>query len=277
MIFNQYTRFCNTGTAGYVTNYVTGFSNLPSIYRNASVKPFRLASKNPAIGFSSFDKFEVSQEISRGVIEFIKDIPRIECKSVLRFPKAYCHSLFPKCYQYSKLNDRRIREIYSACYLDAKRRQTKEDSSVNFVRLRAFMHPMNFNASLKCYKFCMEFGCSPDYYLYVLDMYYYKEAMYSLELFYKSMEGKSPLEIAYMYDNFGILLINRYQNNSISLELFLLGLGLENCDFDRIDFRKLLPYSVPDKLYQSEVSDIISNSVKVSKFNERVGAAPHIV
>lgn len=284
-LFDQYTRYCNTETAGYVTQYITSVNHLPKIYQVESVRPFRLASKSPSIGFSAFDRFDVAEKVSSGVIEYIKEVARLESKSVLRFPKNYMRSLFPRCYKYRLLTSRRIYEIYSACWLDARRRKTENDSVVDFARLRAFMHPMNYNASLACYKFCQLYEkitgdiCTPDYYLYCLDMYYYKADMYALECFYTNMKDMSPIDIAYQYDNFGYLVTYRRSGTPLdnALEVFLYSLGLQNCDWDLLNrYQKMFRRDIPDS-YVEEVSDILENCAKVPKFNEKYGFAPHIV
>lgn len=222
-LFQQYTKFANPSVAGYLSNYVTSHSLLPRVYQCSDIKPFRLASKNPAIGFLSFDKYEVSQKVSSGVIEFIKEVSSLDSKYIFRYPKAFMRSVFPKCFQYRKLTYGRLYEIYSACYFDVQRRGSGEDFVPSFSGLRAFMHPMNYNASLKCYKFCVECGCHPHYYLYCLDMYYYKADMFALSQFYQSMANKDVMDIARSYDNFGYLVQNRHhlkRSMQLAIELF---------------------------------------------------------
>lgn len=279
-LFQQYTKFANPSVAGYLSNYVTSRAVLPRVYQCSDIKPFRLASKNPAIGFLSFDNYEVSQKVSSGNIEYIKEVAAIDSKFIFRYPKAYMRSVFPKCFQYRKLIYRRLYEIYSACYLDAQRRRTGEGTISSFNRLRAFMHPMNFNASLKCYKFCVQYGCNPHYYLYCLDMYYYKADMYALSQFYQSMEHKDVMDIARSYDNFGYLVQNRHhlrRSLQLAIELFLVSLNIQYNDWDSVDLLNTLGFRVPNVDYENEVKDILDNSVKVPKFNEKYGFAPHIV
>lgn len=139
---------------------------------------------------------------------------------------------------------------------------------------------MNYNASLKCYKFCVECGCHPHYYLYCLDMYYYKADMFALSQFYQSMANKDVMDIARSYDNFGYLVQNRHhlkRSMQLAIELFLVSLNIQYNDWDSIDMLSTLGVTCVSPEYKAEVDDILDNSVKIPKFNEKFGFAPHIV
>ena len=283
--FERYSHYCDSGARGYVTNYLTCFSSLPSFLRNnKEIKPFRLSSKSPSIGFCEQENEKIYEDVSRGVIQYSRPISRLGVTSVLMYPEKYLSRLFPKCEGYSRLSSARISFIYG-CLWKAVRKCGYRFADVT-LWFRAFLHPMNYNATLQCYRFCEEYGVHPEYYVYLLDMYYYKRAMSALVIQYdeqkdilqKSFDDRCNYLLSYM-NVYSFICENylKYGKFDYSVTLFLLGFGFRVDEFSCVvDFLRN-HRKVQSLEYQREVSDIIANMEKVSKFNELMGNAPHIV
>lgn len=280
VLFDNYTRYADGGTAGYVTNYVTGFSSLPSLLRESSICPFRLSSKNPAIGYSSFDKVEVFQKVLDGDLTYSKRVSRLERKYVLRYPKGYIASLFPKCYRFGELPFSRLLEIYGSIFTQVRRHGY--EYHVCAKRLRNSMHSSDFNAARACYKFCEKFGSAPYVYVNLVCEVYYKIDMANLRMFYERQQlVTTPVERLAFYTNLS-LFWSEYVRLGKDISLFrdwFANFGI--CVDDISDSRgfKLLLDTVDwqKDTYILELEEIVKNCVKVPKFNEKFGFAPHIV
>lgn len=287
----NYAHYCTSGNAGYVTQYINSITCLPKVYQdNKEIRPFRLASKNHAIGFGSFDAYEVSEEYLRGNDTYVKPIAKLGQRRVFRFPSGYINSVFPKCREYRKTTDFGKLGIYRMAYdlfTDYSRcrgcRECKYSSLYDcaYVRLHQDLCAQDLNATMKCYKYCMEFGCEPEHYLYVLDMVYYKKDMYALRLFYdyqsKLADNGKWFSIARLYNNFLDIknwFLNGDDYHILVGNCFLESLSLEASDFDLYDNYKLAETSLDTSAYELEVSDILKDMVKTSKFNEQTGNAP---
>lgn len=279
-LFRQYTRYCNSGTANYVSNYVTNFDQLPSIYKNSSIKPFRLSSKAPAIGYSAFDPKEVFENVSQRVITYTRSISSIDQTYILGYPKAYMLTVFPKCYRFSELSYRRLLWIYGYLYREV--RGFQKPYSYISKRLRADLHASDFQATTKCYKFCLLIGCTPFHYLWLLDRYYYLTAMDSLSRWYTWQESNfsSPVLLLSSYNN-----LSDYVSNKSSLSSYQLNVIRSFCEQFLVDFDSLTKDDLieifkcnSEKLkYISQVDDICDNLVKMPKVNEFTGNSPHFI
>lgn len=121
----------------------------------------------------------------------------------------------------------------------------------------------------------------PFTYVYALDMYWYKQSMAALKIWYQWQEIQSdPYEIIKSYNNF-VDYVENYKKNVLSeqsryvLEYFLDGFNLDWLDViwkDSSAFVKLT-----DQDYACEVSDILTDMVKMPKFNEKYGLSPNSV
>lgn len=272
VLFEQHTKYCDSGTSTYVTNYITGCSRLPAIYKNPAIKPIRLSSKSPAIGYAAFDPQEIFEDVSCGVVEFRRNISRLEQSSLVRYPQDYMARLFPKCYQFATLSYSRLLLVYGLLYRLDKGR---EISVIQLSgRLSKVYHPSDWQAMQACYKFCELLGCTPFHYLYLLDLYYYKCAMKALEMWYKWQEVNSqfPIKILCSYVN----LQDCFPKKSAFVTFFEdFGIVYDDLTFD--DLRKVIYHDKAKDLYMKEVTDIFDNLEKMPKFNELAGSAPHIV
>lgn len=276
-LFDQYVHYCDSGAKGYVTQYLTCFSSLPKVLKDKSIRPFRLSSKGCAIGFDSFDKDEVYENVFNGVIEYTKTISRINEQSLLRYPSGLINSLFPKCYEYRKLSFDGLLRLYSRLYRIARRFPRyveKVGLRSTYNRLYSDLHPVDYQCSKACLDSLSYFG-HPFNYVYALDMCYYKLAMYNLKFFYEQQNlTSSSLDALRQYDNVTYY-VNEYRNNAMSpyrkkvFEWFLSPFGLHLSDFDTMSSEEvadILKYR-PSEDYVNEVSDIFTTMEKMPKFN----------
>lgn len=288
--FDEYTHYCDSGVRGYLTNYVTGFSALPSVYTsNKEIKPFRLSSKSPAIGYVKQTNEEIYENVSIGVIEYSRQIPRLGTKVIIDYPKNYTNTLFVKCEGYGKLSFSRLLFIYSQIFRLVRFGKFSTADAFKFVF--ETNKSMNYAASRKCFLFCLKYGTTPEYYLYLLDMYYYKRAMRALKLQYEFQEkvmlslslSKIPCEIVSFLRSFYVNVssflsqnITSYGENDYINRLFIDGFYLSDLsDFEVVELLNSASYR-QDSTYIREVEDICSNMVKMAKWNEMTGNSPHI-
>lgn len=278
VLFREHTKYCDSGTSMYVTNYVTNYSKLPAIYKDTAIKPFRLSSKSPAIGYSPFDAKKVFEDVSRGIIEYTRTISRADQSSLLRYPSDYMARLFPKCYQFTKLPYSRLLFIYGCLYRSV--RGAKLPYICVSDRLSKVEHASDWQAMQACFRWCDVLGCTPFHYLYLLDLYYYKRAMSALKVWYEWQQHQIefPLYILSSYVNLQDYVLRKdfLSPSEISaLRLFLESFGIVFDDFTYSDFQKIVMNSPGVELYKREVVDITDNLEKMPKFNELNGSAPH--
>lgn len=277
-LFKLHCSYCDEGTARYVANYVNSYNSLPSIYQHRELRPFRLSSKSPAIGFSTYDKKEVQESFVSGDGTYVRTIRRAGENHILCYSQDYLRSVFPKCYRFGELSFARLLYVYGYLYRESKGYQ--KPYLFLSSRLSKIQHVSDWNAMRKCYDYCLEFGCTPFHYLYVLDMVYYKSAMRALKMQYEYLERKKSDYMAcfVLYHNLSDYIANYdflSDSERLMLDLFFENYGIY--DINRFMLDKL-SYDDPDlQSYINEVSDIVSGLSKMPKFNELTGNAPHIV
>lgn len=186
-LFQKYVKYCDANTSLYLTQYVTSFSNLPTLYKSKEIAPFRLASKSPAIGFRSFDYAQVWRQIERGNYQFSKSVTSSESNYLFPFPSGVIDRLLPKCREFSKLPFSRLLSVYGKLYKYVVERCFNEQ--VVFNRLRSNLQPQDWYAARRCYQTCIEQGCTPFHYVFVLDNFYYYQEMAKLKRFYEYQES----------------------------------------------------------------------------------------
>lgn len=276
-LFDEYVRLSGDGVRNYVTEYVTSFSRLPQVYKFKEIRPFRLSSKSPAIGFSSFDKEAVLGSIIDGCIEYDVAIDRIDKKYRFRYPLAYLDRLLPKCREYSSLSDGKRSRIYGLFYKYAL--QKGFDYYIVSEFLRAKLSPVDFYASKTCLSFVSRYGFSVDFFVWLVDRKEYLKDMYSLRKWYQWQEEtaeKDPLKVFRSYSNLGFWLrstLSEYKQ--FVFNYFCSGFGLiytEVLDSDKIDV--LLSDSDERERYRMNVEDIVSNMDKSKKVKEMAQTAP---
>lgn len=277
-LFKLHCSYCDGGTACYVANYVNSFAGLPSIYQHRELRPFRLSSKSPAIGFGSYDPQEIQESFIAGDGTFVRSVPKASECYIVCYSQDYLRSVFPKCYRYSEFSLARLLYVYGYLYRELKgygkpylqlsQRLSKIDHSADWLAMR------------KCYEYCEEFGCVPFHYLFILDLVYYKSAMRALKMQYEYLERKSGDYMACfaVYTNLGDYVSNVHflsDSERLALEYFFESFGVYDIDFLDPSY---FAYNDPDLVhYIDEVLDICSNLQKMSKYNEMNGTSPHIV
>lgn len=119
----------------------------------------------------------------------------------------------------------------------------------------------------------------PHTYVYTLDMFYYKNAMSALRFWYQFQESQSDkYAIIKSYTNFADYR-KKFDSNTldsfekVTFVSFLSGFGLDLFDIIWSDFDKYLNFVSDD--YSCEVSDILTDMVKMPKFNEKFGLSPN--
>lgn len=282
-LFQQYTHYCDSGAKGYVTQYLTGFTDLPKVYRTKEIRPFRLSSKSPSCGSTAFNYQKVFEDAIIGIVEYTKDISRLNERTVLRYPKEVINSLFPKCYRFSELSFIGLLRVYGGLY--AIRQKFPSHFRTLYSRLHPNLHASDEQATRSCLKWCDKFGCHPHTYVYALDMFYYKSQMLALRSWYMSQNTHlNAFDNLKSYVNFSSLCL-KYRSGVLSdyqqlvFSNFLESFGIYLSDISSMSQRELddlLQYKVNDD-YVSEVEDIIQNAKKMPKYNEMTGNSPHIV
>lgn len=277
-LFEKYTHYCDSGASQYVTNYITCPSSLPSLFKSTEFKPFRLASKSPGIGYCQFDPAEIYESIYRRTIEYTKTVARIGQRSVLDYPSMYCSRLFPKCYEFSLLSFDRLLDVYGELYWSVRAGKSFEDVC---FRLRQRPHVVDYECKKRCYDYCVNYECNPYLYVYLVYTYWYLRDMSLLRRFYEWQEkSNNPISIAFSYSNFADYICSYDTLDGVqkqTIDFFCNSLGFDAFELFLKGKSSLVYKDVEKELFQLEVEDIIDNSVKMPKFYEKTGLAPHIV
>lgn len=277
-LFKIHCSYCDSGTAQYVGNYVSSYNRLPSIYHHRELRPFRLSSKSPAIGYGSYDAEKIEESYITGDGSYTRAVSDPSKNDHVYYSSEYLRTKFPKCYRYSELSSSRLLWIYG--YLYRAVIGTKFPYLLLSSRLSEVLHVSDFLAMRKCYDYCQEFGCTPFHYLYVLDLVYYKSAMRALKMQYEFLERNHDNISACiaLYYNLTDYIQNYYflsDSERIAIEYFFESYHIY--DIDSLD-KYLFIYDDPNlDQYINEVTDIVDNLQKMPKFNELSGNAPHIV
>lgn len=279
-LFDEYTRLADSGVSGYLTNYITGFSQLPEFFKDRQIKPFRLSSKGASIGSDSFNQEEFFEKVITGDLQFVKRVERLDAVAVCQYPKSFTDSVFPKCYKYSKLPFARLLELYGFLFTNVRERKLPYHSV--HKRLSHFRNASNSVASLRCFQICEKFSFHPFHYVFLLDMFYYRRAMSTLSFFYKSQIGKDITDVWILYDNFVELcrnyLADRDEYKALTLSFFLESYGYRLSDMSYSFLNDILSHAEKNKeLYIRELEEVKRDSIKLPKANEILGRSPHIV
>lgn len=282
-LFKQYTKFCDSGTRHYVTEYVTGVTYLPSLLRETKeIKPFALYSRqNGTIGVGHFDRKKVSKDIERGVDQYSKRVTRIERNYIFQYPSQITNALFPKCSRFSLLSFDGLLRIYEYLF---NIRQVGFDVATIFNDVSEFS-AQDLQASRACLQVCDEMNWSPYHYVEVLVDFYYRKAMQALRYQYEWQEShiSDPYRCVVWYYNWKDFLKDADFNRDIyplqlcrvsdSRAWFLMSFGITHFNFDYGEFTA----SLDDSLYRKDVDSIIESADKSKKVNVLCGLDPHIV
>lgn len=280
-LFDRYAHYCDSGARGYVTQYLTSYSHLPSCYQCKEIKPFRLSSKRTSTGTLSFDFKEVFENVLSGVVEYRKDVSRIGQQYIFCYPKEVTDSLFPKCYRFRLLSFDGLLNVYGRLYA-IRKKFPRINTRLAFHRLHPFMRVADEFAAVACLKWCDKFEISPYVYCLAIDRFYYLKNMYILRNWYNSMDlTNNAFDVLCEYSNFSELAM-KYKMHGMTQEqekrflIFLEPFGLGSSELEDISIYRLaelIKYK-PSVDYINDVDDIVSQMEKMPKYNILTGQSP---
>lgn len=277
--FDEYTTYAGSNAAGYVTQYITSIPDLPTCYGKSSpITPFRLSSKSPSIGYSSFDKASVAKQVGAGVIDYVREVSKIECEPISTYSADYIHTIYPKVFGYSKFSFNGLLRIYGSLFTLVRKFGYTYDAACGF--LREFCKPQTWYGMRKCYSFCVENKVDPFVYVSFCDTYYYKSAMRSLrEMYQRQIDNGWTIDTATEYVNISNLALSYVSNGCpLYVDMFFTSLGIYLSSSD-VNYNHNIARSMvykTDKNYMDNVTTIVKNSAKMPKYYEMVGLSPHI-
>ncbi len=206
----------DSGTASYVTTYVTSFTNLPKILQSKFARPFCLASKGPAIGYKSYSPEKVQGlYLERTIFRSDTTITK-QGKQTLVYPippSVICR-YFPKCFEYSTLSDVDKLRVYTrfikykkvdgiekvdaaaslAC-LEWYKKNTKlyptraiDELGDSYNAEDSWFHSADITAARACLRWCIHFDTHPLHYMVMLDWFHYQYAQFQLFQQYNFMD-----------------------------------------------------------------------------------------
>lgn len=279
-LFDKYCSLTGDGVRNYVTQYVTSFASLPSIYSDKSVRPFRLASKSPSIGFSEFDEQKIFEDVLRGIVYYDKTVSRIGAKYLLRYPKSFLSRLFPRCYRFGEKPYHLLLSTYGLLWQNVVRKGFSYD--LVSKRLREHRHALDYYAQKRCYEVCLRYGWHPDTFVWFIDRVYYLIDIDNLAKWYewqvsKANDGKFG-EIFLSYTNIGELCRKPClsEGEKYALYNFLISFGFDY-DFFMAHYESVISSfrnSQDIESYRSDLEDILYNMDKSNRVNELAKVSP---
>lgn len=106
------TSFVSECNSSYVASYVNSVAHLPAIYQTASLRPFALFSKHPALGTLAFDSDNLKEQFKSC------DITQTFLYSANKLPltvplwRTLQNRLYPQLPYYSEISDLHLRRLY---------------------------------------------------------------------------------------------------------------------------------------------------------------------
>lgn len=280
--FFEYCTFADSGASSYVSQYLTCNSLLPQVYQTCKeLKPFRLSSKNPAIGYSKMVE-SAFEKVQQGVVEYDRVIDRVDKRYIFRYSSDFIASLFPKCSRFGYRDFNGLLSLYGFLFNVAEQYNKIEGRAYRDFSdvLRTFLPPQDWRATQKAASVCKKYGWSSFHYVYCLDLVYYKMSMFALRTQYESMQDR-PLSLDWLgvYTNLKDL-ISDVNSGSASpqmikaLDLFLVPFGVSFSDISEdYTLEEFIPAPYSDN-YINELHTILEDMIKLPKFNELAGTAP---
>ena len=279
-LFEQYTKFCDSGIRHYVTEYLTSTTFLPTLLsQEQEVKPFRLSSKKAGvIGRVRFDTKKVLQDIERGVDEYHKQVDRIERNYIFLYPPSLINSLFPKCRGFRIFPPERLYWVYGHLF---EQRQDLLAVPALLNGLAGFS-VQDYKASKACLKACDLMNWTPCHYVDVLVQYYYRKDMRLLRYQYEWQQQNidNPYKCMAWYSNIFDYLddsdFNIYDYPLSASRIFDSRLWfIQSFGFTHVCDEDIKKYLNND-LYRSEVDTIVELSDKSKKINSLTGLDPYV-
>lgn len=271
--------FVESTAASYVASYSAVTSNLPSIFNNKAIRPFKLFSKSPVIGSLFYNDETVLQMFHKGATG--QSVPKQGSVSLSTVPlwRSFENRLFPKCVGYSRLSDfdRKLLYTFAKDYTHLNFDEFKYGLdhgilvSPCFNRLFTISVDLGWNDDTFRRVFnlsrrvCLQssiFGVSPDYYVSRINLHYENKEKNQLKSQLEFEENNSfeldklvsldPVFCEYVYNS-------PPENISRSVRLTLDSFGLTPEDIK----------SCPDKVGFHTSTDFVNMSAKHNKiFND---------
>lgn len=275
----------------YVSKYVTGNLGLPKVLQAKSTRTFCLASKNPAIGYKSFNSDKVQELFNRQNIYRCDETVTRDGKQtfVSIVPPCVVSRYFPKCYRYGTISNLDKFRVYTR-FIKIKRVGNVEkidvDASLNLLRWyrdntelypkrivdelgdtvkaeEPWFHSADINAARACLNWCIKYDCHPSHYLTMLDWFWKEYAMFNLHQQYRFMEKVSRTYVWHADEFFG-------QNVDVKLD------DVKMC----IDhsFLRSLPLYLDDAVLDDDICNICeSYGMDISTFYDIHGMLSEMV
>lgn len=206
----------DSGTASYVTTYVTSFTDLPKILQSKFARPFCLASKGPAIGYKSYSPEKVQRlYLERTIFRSDTTITKQGKQTIVYpIPPSVVCRYFPKCFEYGTLSDVDKLRVYTrfvkykkvdgiekvdaaaslAC-LEWYKKNTKLYPTRGVNELGdtynvedSWFHSADVAAARACLRWCIHFDTHPLHYMQMLDWFHYEYAQFQLYQQYQYMD-----------------------------------------------------------------------------------------
>lgn len=271
-LFNQYCKFISGGVEQYVTQYVTGNTRLPPFYQDKCIRPFRLASKAPSIGYRQFATKEVFARLVGRYYEYDKAVSNVDQTYVFAYPKNFMLRLYPKCFEFNKKTYRGLLSTYGLLYFASRIHPSDYDRI--YVRLCQELRPSDFTAARMCYKIVsahpwLGVDGYVDMLLDILSFYKLRSlrAMYE----WQELNADKPLYIFLTYVN-SVELLRRYPLLS-DYEMYVFmsfaqPLGVDPQSFVLSRLLDLPDYRAIMDDYRKSVLNAVSGADKSKKVNE---------
>ena len=99
---------------GYVSQYLNKFSDMPYVYKNKSIRPFFLCSRNPFIGALSECSQNDTEIVNNSVVtQIIRRSSHATKFDVVPLEQSYQNRLFPKCPDFKSISDTLRTQFYT--------------------------------------------------------------------------------------------------------------------------------------------------------------------
>lgn len=206
----------DSGTASYVTTYVTSFTDLPKVLQSKFARPFCLASKGPAIGYKSYSPEKVQRlYLERTIFRTDETVTKQGKQTVVYpVPPSVVCRYFPKCFEYGTLSDVDKLRVYTrfikykkvdgvekvdaaaslAC-LEWYKKNTRlyptraiNELGDSYNEEDSWFHAADIAAARACLRWCIHFDTHPLHYMMMLDWFHYQYAQFQLYQQYQYMD-----------------------------------------------------------------------------------------
>lgn len=225
----------------YVAQYVNRPTDLPAVFAHSEIRPFALYSKQPPLGSLLESEKEIQEVFNTGSVERVTTINTKGTTSLSSVPlsSSIKNRLFPKCPHFESLPDSYRTALYRFGFSANGEPFEKFEDFKFFIRMRFEAHTfdddffmndesaamskcsifkivrdLSDNALLSLYRIQKRiytqakiFGCSYDYYISRILLYYQNSALYRLKKFYEFQEqyvqnGGNAEELIFMYPEY---------------------------------------------------------------------------